>query len=982
MNKNRKIKRGLTTSLAVGMSVMMGAVPVFAAGTSSDADAVYKEETVYVNADATGTIDEVTVSNWLKNSGSVSGSLTDASTLKDIKNVKGDETFKESGDTLTWNTDGEDIYYQGTTDQDLPVSVKLTYYLDGKEIKPADLKGKSGHLKIQVDYTNKEKKTVSVDGKQEEVYTPFVMMTGMILPNETFSNVTIDNGKVISDGSKNIVVGFGMPGMKESLNLDESKTEDLTIPESLCVEADVTDFTMSSTFTVALTDLLDDIDFDNIVDVDSLKSSLDELEDAALQLVSGSDTLADGAGTLADGVNSYTEGADTLNDAIQKYLGSNGELNGSVTEYVNGVNKVVKGVQDYTDGTNALADGVTAYIGGEQQLAAGAAKLSQLSSGLKTVQGAISQLNASGGLRATFEARGYTAWDCTSPAFVRQDAGGATLCIPTAFCSYTGEALDQKTPLLRSMEAINKEALRLLRLFGNTTSKKVTPSVGAEQEYFLVDAEKFEERKDLIYTGRTLFGAMPPKGQELDDHYFGTIRQRIASFMRDVNIQLWKVGVPAKTQHNEVAPAQHELAPIYTEANIAVDQNQLTMQTLKRVACQHGLKCLLHEKPFAGVNGSGKHDNWSITTDDGINLLDPGKTPHENTQFLLVLACILKAVNKHADLLRESAADPGNDHRLGANEAPPAIISIFLGEQLEDVVEQLISTGEATHSLKGGKLETGVSTLPDLFKDATDRNRTSPFAFTGNKFEFRMVGSRDSIANPNIVLNTIVAEAFADACDILEKADDFDLAVHDLIKEYLTENQRIIFNGNGYSDEWVAEAERRGLPNIKSMVEAIPAITTDKAVELFERFSVFTKAELESRAEIQYEAYAKAINIEARTMIDMASKQFLPAFIKYTKTLADTVNAVKAAGVDASVQTETLKEVSALMAETKAALDNLVKTTADAAAKEEGEVQATYYHTEVVPAMDALRAPVDKLEMIVDKEAWPMPSYGDLIFEV
>ena len=588
----------------------------------------------------------------------------------------------------------------------------------------------------------------------------------------------------------------------------------------------------------------------------------------------------------------------------------------------------------------------------------------------------------SGGLRATFEARGYTAWDCTSPAFVRQDAGGATLCIPTAFCSYTGEALDQKTPLLRSMEAINKEALRLLRLFGNTTSKKVTPSVGAEQEYFLVDAEKFEERKDLIYTGRTLFGAMPPKGQELDDHYFGTIRQRIASFMRDVNIQLWKVGVPSKTQHNEVAPAQHELAPIYTEANIAVDQNQLTMQTLKRVACQHGLKCLLHEKPFAGVNGSGKHNNWSITTDDGINLLEPGKTPHENTQFLLVLACIMKAVNVHADLLRESAADPGNDHRLGANEAPPAIISIFLGEQLEDVVEQLISTGEATHSLKGGKLETGVSTLPDLFKDATDRNRTSPFAFTGNKFEFRMVGSRDSIANPNIVLNTIVAEAFADACDILEKADDFDLAVHDLIKEYLTENQRIIFNGNGYSDTWVAEAERRGIPNIKSMVEAIPAITTDKAVELFERFNVFTKAELESRAEIQYEAYAKAINIEARTMIDMASKQFLPAFIKYTKTLADTINAVKAAGVDATVQTEALKEVSALMAETKAALDRLVKVTGEAAAKEEGEVQATYYHTEVVPAMDALRTPVDKLEMIVDKEAWPMPSYGDLIFEV
>ncbi|SCH08725.1 Glutamine synthetase [uncultured Clostridium sp.] len=588
----------------------------------------------------------------------------------------------------------------------------------------------------------------------------------------------------------------------------------------------------------------------------------------------------------------------------------------------------------------------------------------------------------SGGLRATFEARGYTAWDCTSPAFVRQDAAGATLCIPTAFCSYTGEALDQKTPLLRSMEAINTQALRLLRLFGNTTSKKVTPSVGVEQEYFLVDAEKFMQRKDLIYTGRTLFGAMPPKGQELDDHYFGTIRQRIASFMRDVNIELWKVGVSAKTQHNEVAPAQHELAPIYAEANIAVDHNQIIMQTLKRVACQHGMKCLLHEKPFAGVNGSGKHDNWSITTDDGINMLEPGKTPHENTQFLLVLACILKAVYKHADLLRQSAADPGNDHRLGANEAPPAIISVFLGEQLEDVRQQLISTGTATHSLKGGKLETGVATLPDLSKDATDRNRTSPFAFTGNKFEFRMVGSRDSVANPNIVLNTIVAEAFADACDVLEKADDFELAVHDLIKEYMVESDKVVFNGNGYSDEWVAEAERRGLPNIKSMVESIPAITTDKAVALFERFSVFTKAELESRAEIEYEAYAKAINIEARTMIDMASKQFIPAVMKYTKQLADTVIAVKEAGVDAEVQSEALAEVSVLLKETKEALATLKKVTEEAAEKEEGEVQATYYHSEVVPAMEALRVPVDKLEMIVDKEAWPMPSYGDLIFEV
>ena len=588
----------------------------------------------------------------------------------------------------------------------------------------------------------------------------------------------------------------------------------------------------------------------------------------------------------------------------------------------------------------------------------------------------------SGGLRATFEARGYTVWDCTSPAFVRQDAAGATLCIPTAFCSYTGEALDQKTPLLRSMEAINTQALRLLRLFGNTTSRKVTPSVGPEQEYFLVDAEKFEERKDLIYTGRTLFGAMPPKGQELDDHYFGTIRQRIAGFMKDVNEELWKVGVTAKTQHNEVAPAQHELAPIYAEANIAVDHNQIVMQTLKRVACQHGMKCLLHEKPFAGINGSGKHNNWSLTTDDGINMLDPGKTPHENTQFLLVLMCILRAVNRHADLLRESAADPGNDHRLGANEAPPAIISVFLGEQLEDVMEQLISTGEATHSLKGGKLETGARSLPELAKDATDRNRTSPFAFTGNKFEFRMVGSRDSIASPNIVLNTIVAESFADACDTIEQSDDFDKAVHDLIKEYATENQRIVFNGDGYSEEWVKEAERRGLPNIRSMVEAIPAMTTEKAVSLFERFHVFTQSELESRAEIQYETYAKAINIEARTMIDMASKQFIPAFIKYTKTLADTVNSVKAAGADASVQLDCLNKVTELMGETKTALDALVKVTDEAAAKEEGAVQANFYHSNVFPAMEALRAPVDKLEMIVDKEAWPMPSYGDLIFEV
>ncbi len=589
----------------------------------------------------------------------------------------------------------------------------------------------------------------------------------------------------------------------------------------------------------------------------------------------------------------------------------------------------------------------------------------------------------SGGLRATFEARGYTAWDCTSPAFVRQDAAGAILCIPTAFCSYTGEALDQKTPLLRSMEAINEQSLRLLRLFGNQTSKRVTPSVGPEQEYFLVDRQKYLKRKDLIFTGRTLFGAMPPKGQEMDDHYFGVIRERIGAFMKDVNQELWKLGVSAKTQHNEVAPAQHELAPIYAQCNVAVDNNQLVMETLKKTAFHHGLTCLLNEKPFAGVNGSGKHNNWSLTTDDGINLLNPGKTPHENIQFLLVLTCILKAVDVHADLLRESAADAGNDQRLGANEAPPAIISIYLGEQLQDVLNQLISTGSATRSLKGEVLQTGVRTLPDFMKDATDRNRTSPFAFTGNKFEFRMVGSNDSIAAPNVVLNTIVAEVFCEACDVLEQAEDFDLAVHDLIKEYAIEHQRIVFNGNGYSEEWVAEAERRGLPNIRNMVDAVPALTAEKSIRMFEKFNVFTETELSSRAEIHYENYAKVINIEAHTMIDMASKQIIPAVIKYITSLAHSINEVKAACVaDVSTQTELLQETSDLLTDTKVALAKLVEATRKAAAMEEGREQAVAYRDYVKTAMEELRSPVDQLEMLVDKEMWPMPSYGDLMFEV
>lgn len=588
----------------------------------------------------------------------------------------------------------------------------------------------------------------------------------------------------------------------------------------------------------------------------------------------------------------------------------------------------------------------------------------------------------SGGLRATFEARGYTAWDITSPAFIKEAGTGPILCIPTAFCSYKGEALDKKTPLLRSMEAISEQALRIVKLFGNTAATKVTPSVGAEQEYFLVDQDLALKRKDMIFAGRTLFGAPAPKGQEMEDHYFGVIRERIGAYMKDLNEELWKLGVTAKTQHNEVAPAQHELAPIYETANIAVDHNQIVMETMKRVAGKHNLRCLLHEKPFAGVNGSGKHNNWSITTDNGVNLLDPGETPNENIQFLLVLACILKAVDRHADLLRQSASDVGNDHRLGANEAPPAIISVFLGEQLEDVVKQLVETGEAANCIEGGKLETGVSTLPDLVKDATDRNRTSPFAFTGNKFEFRMVGSADSIGSPNTTLNAIVAEAFCEAADVLEKASDFDMAVHDLIKEYMTKHQRIIFNGNGYSDEWVKEAERRGLPNIKSMIEAVDTLTTDKAVNLFEKFGIFTRAELESREEVLYETYAKTINIEALTMIDMASKEIIPAVVQYSGKLANTVLAVKEAGADACVQAEMLQEVSAHLKEMKAALKKLIEVERKASAMEDVKAQAFFYKDTVVDAMRALRAPADALEMLVGKEDWPFPTYADLMFEV
>ena len=589
----------------------------------------------------------------------------------------------------------------------------------------------------------------------------------------------------------------------------------------------------------------------------------------------------------------------------------------------------------------------------------------------------------SGGLRATFEARGYTAWDATSPAFVKKTPSGCTLCIPTAFCSYTGEALDKKTPLLRSMEALDKQAMRIVRLFGNKTAKKVTTSVGPEQEYFIVDKKKYLQRKDLVYTGRTLFGGMPPKGQELDDHYFGVIKERIASYMKELNEECWKLGISAKTQHNEVAPAQHELAPIYASNNVATDHNQLIMEMMKKVADRHGLTCLLHEKPFEGINGSGKHNNWSMVTDEGVNLLEPGKTPHENIQFLLVLTAILRAVDLHADLLRLSAASAGNDHRLGANEAPPAIISVYLGEQLEDVLEQLADTGEATHSIQGEKLDSGVNTLPDFQKDATDRNRTSPFAFTGNKFEFRMLGSTASIANPNIILNTIVADTLCEFADELEQAENFDMAVHDLIKKYISKHRRVVFNGNGYSDEWVKEAERRGLPNLRTTVDAIPALVTDKAIKMFERHGVLSAVELEARAEIKYEEYAKVINIEALSTANIAKKQILPAVMKYEADLACGANEIKAAGVEPSVALAQIKDIDEQLVLLKDAIGALDEVIAKAAAIEDDvKKQARFYCDEVIPAMDAVREPADKLEFLVDKAAWPFPSYGDLLFGV
>ncbi len=586
----------------------------------------------------------------------------------------------------------------------------------------------------------------------------------------------------------------------------------------------------------------------------------------------------------------------------------------------------------------------------------------------------------SGGLRATFEARGYTAWDCTSPAFIKDD----TLCIPTAFCSYNGEALDKKTPLLRSMEALNKQALRVLRALGNTTTKKVITTVGPEQEYFLIDKKMYDARKDIVLTGRTLFGAKPSKGQELEDHYFGVIKPRISAFMKELDEELWKLGIAAKTKHNEVAPAQHELAPIFSTTNIATDHNQLTMEIMKKVAEKHGLYCLLHEKPFAGVNGSGKHNNWSMGTDDGMNLLEPGKSPHENKQFLLFLCAVIKAVDEYPDLLRVSAANAGNDHRLGANEAPPAIISIFLGDQLEDVLEQ-IEKGPATSSKCSSDLTIGVHTLPTLPKDATDRNRTSPFAFTGNKFEFRMVPSSASIGCCNHTLNTIVAESLCQIADRLEKATDLDAEIQAILTDIVKNHKKIIFNGNGYSDEWVAEAEKRGLPNIKSTVEAAKALVSEKNQAVFEKHGVLTKAEATARYEIILENYNKTINIEALTTLEMAKRQILPAVIKFSTSLAESINTIKATGlnVDVSTQAELLEEVSTLTASLKKNI-TLLEKAVEKADNFDGDIYdlGLMYRYEVFEQMNTLRADADKLEALVDKEFWPMPTYSDMLFNV
>ncbi len=585
----------------------------------------------------------------------------------------------------------------------------------------------------------------------------------------------------------------------------------------------------------------------------------------------------------------------------------------------------------------------------------------------------------SGGLRATFEARGYTAWDATSYAFIKDKV----LCIPTAFCSYSGDALDKKTPLLRSMEAINRQAMRVLKLFGNEEVTSVKTTVGPEQEYFLIDKELFQQRKDLVYTGRTLFGAEPPKSQELEGHYYGVIKPRVQAFMNDLNEELWKLGVLAKTEHNEAAPAQHELAPIFATTNIAVDHNQLTMEIMQKIAKKHDMVCLLHEKPFQGVNGSGKHNNWSISTNTGVNLLEPGDTPAENAQFLLFLCAVIKAVDDYQDLLRVSVASAGNDHRLGAHEAPPAVVSIFLGAELTEILESIEK--DIPYDTKEKELlRVGVHTMPKFPKDTTDRNRTSPFAFTGNKFEFRMLGSSASVSDPNTTINTAVAEILKQFADELENAKDFEGALHDLIKRVITEHKRIVFNGNGYDDKWLAEAKKRGLHNLKTTPDALPHFVDEKNVALFTSHKVYTEREMHSRLEILLQSYCNLINIEGKTMVEMTRKEILPAVSEYSRLLSDTALSKKSLseGLDCSYETQTLTEISALSASAFKEVQALEKTLIGAKKDVGAQKLSVYYKDKVLPVMKALRAAVDGLEHLVSEDFWPMPTYGDLLFDI
>ena len=640
---------------------------------------------------------------------------------------------------------------------------------------------------------------------------------------------------------------------------------------------------------------------------------------------------------------------------------------------------IEKGVTHYTHWfqpmTGRTAEKHDSFISPDQD-----GKVIMEFSGKELVQGEPDASSfPSGGLRATFEARGYTAWDPTAYAFIKN----GVLCIPTAFCSYSGHALDKKTPLLRSMQAINRQAMRVIRLFGNEDVTSVKTTVGPEQEYFLVDKKFYEKRKDLIYTGRTLFGAPAPKGQELEDHYFGTIKSRVQAYMKELNEELWKLGILAKTEHNEVAPAQHELAPIFTTTNIATDHNQLTMELMQRIAKKHDLVCLLHEKPFEGINGSGKHNNWSISTDTGMNLLEPGDTPSENAQFLLFLCAVIKAVDEYQDLLRLSAASAGNDHRLGANEAPPAIISMFLGSELTDVLNA-IEKEESYDGREKELMRVGVHVLPKFPKDATDRNRTSPFAFTGNKFEFRMLGSSESISGPNIILNTAVAEELKEFADILEGADDFDLTLHDLIRKTIRDHKRIIFNGNGYDDAWIKEAEKRGLLNLRTTPDALPRFLDEKNIRLFTSHKVFSKEEMEARYEILMENYVKVLHIEALTMADMAEKDILPAVSVYCHSMTDAVLAKQSLGadIDCSYEYTSVKKLSNLTASAYMKLESLKTVLEEAEGISDFEKEAFHYRDFVIPAMEKLRTDIDALESMTASSAWPFPSYGELLFGI